>query len=102
MTTDTRVIRKVAFESGPVEMSVRLWQFKGIRLMTHEPPEKSHHIIMPGNFRVSEETTGFGVPNTWGQSEEVAEHYARVILELKRKQLPALIAKLPVLNPISK
>lgn len=90
--------RKVAFPCSPFTLSVRLWTYKGHRLMTHAPAELSG-VMMPGKFCVSEETTGYRLPGCWGMTEADADNAARVQLDAKGDQLPGLLARLPVLNP---
>lgn len=89
--------RKIAFPGSPIEMTVRLWTFDGHRLMTHAPAELAG-VTMPGQFCVSEETTGYRLPNCWGMTEADADASAIQLLTKKGKQMPDLMKQLPVLN----
>ncbi len=89
--------RKIAFPHSAVEMDVRLWTFHGHRLMTHAPGELAG-VTMPGQFCVSEETTGLRLPNCWGMTEKEADESAMQLLVAKGDQMPALLKQYPVLN----
>lgn len=89
--------RLVALPHGSRSTNVRLWTYKGHRLMTHGPVEQG--ITMPGSFCVSEETTGHRLPRCWGMTEAEVDALARSQLDAKGDQLPGILASLPVLNP---
>lgn len=90
-----RLVRRwVAYLPGKIAVSVKLWQWKGISLMTH----KVQDFDGRGPIRVSEETTGYGIPDSFGRTYAEAETAARLSLARYEKLLPGEIARRPKLN----
>ncbi len=89
-----KAARFITLPSGTVPIEVKLWQWNGVRLMTHQTVGFDGR----GIYRVSEETTGYGIPDTFSDTSEDAEKLALLVLEKHREKLAEVIGRFPVIN----
>jgi hypothetical protein len=90
-----RLVRRwIAYLPSPVRASVKLWRWKGFRLMTH----MVFDYDLRGTIRVSEETTGWGIPDSFASTAAEARRRAIVTMLRYEKRLPLEIAIRKKLN----